>query len=167
MTHKLWLKFLTHFSTVTLIIFFPNQHFVVYLAARAWKALWIVALENHSWPDLSQLDPTMSQKLSHRLQSVISKLMLPKTPGLTSLFVKLTMSTRLAVSSIDKNRIAKNQIQSFSFFCYFWYQKKVCLGWIPSFFRICELETPTHISATHAISKIEQKSQNRILREVD
>ena len=28
-------------------------------------------------------------------------------------------------------------------------------------------ETPTHISATQAISKIEQKSQNRIPRELD
>ena len=30
-----------------------------------------------------------------------------------------------------------------------------------------ENETPTHMSATHAISKIEQKSQNRIPRELD
>ena len=30
-----------------------------------------------------------------------------------------------------------------------------------------EDETPTHMSATHAISKIEQKSQNRIPRELD
>ena len=30
-----------------------------------------------------------------------------------------------------------------------------------------ENETPTHISPTHAISKIEQKSQNRIPRELD
>ena len=29
-----------------------------------------------------------------------------------------------------------------------------------------ENETPTHMSATHAISKIEQKSQNRIPREL-
>ena len=28
-------------------------------------------------------------------------------------------------------------------------------------------ETPAHMSATHAISKIEQKSQNRIPRELD
>ena len=33
--------------------------------------------------------------------------------------------------------------------------------------RDFENETPTHMSATHAISKIEQKSQNRILRELD
>ena len=32
-------------------------------------------------------------------------------------------------------------------------------------FRDFENETPTHMSATHAISKIEQKSQNRIPRE--
>ena len=30
-----------------------------------------------------------------------------------------------------------------------------------------ENETPTHMSATHAISKIEQKSQNRTPRELD
>ena len=30
-----------------------------------------------------------------------------------------------------------------------------------------ENETPKHMSATHAISKIEQKSQNRIPRELD
>ena len=33
--------------------------------------------------------------------------------------------------------------------------------------RDFENETPTHMSATHAISKIEQKSQNRIPRELD
>ena len=30
-----------------------------------------------------------------------------------------------------------------------------------------EITTPTHMGATHAISKIEQKSQNRIPRELD
>ena len=30
-----------------------------------------------------------------------------------------------------------------------------------------ENETPTHMSATHAISKIKQKSQNRTPRELD
>ena len=33
--------------------------------------------------------------------------------------------------------------------------------------RDFENETSTHLSATHAISKIEQKSQNRIPRELD
>ena len=33
--------------------------------------------------------------------------------------------------------------------------------------RDFENETPTHMSATHAISKIEPKSQNRIPRELD
>ena len=33
--------------------------------------------------------------------------------------------------------------------------------------RDFENETPMHMSATHAISKIEQKSQNRIPRELD
>ena len=32
---------------------------------------------------------------------------------------------------------------------------------------VLENKTPTHMSATHAISKIEQKSQNRIPRELD
>ena len=33
--------------------------------------------------------------------------------------------------------------------------------------RDFENEKPTHMSATHAISKIEQKSKNRIPRELD
>ena len=36
-----------------------------------------------------------------------------------------------------------------------------------TYLRDLENETSTHISATHAISKIEQKSQNRIPRELD
>ena len=106
MSHKLWLIFLTQFSPwLWLFILFPNQHSVVYLAARAWKALRIVALENHFWPNLSQLDLTMGQKLSDRLQIVISKLILPDS--------RLYL-TKLAVSSEDKRRIliAKNHIQT-------------------------------------------------------
>ena len=81
---------------MTLIILFPDQHSVVYLAARAWKALQIVALENHFWPNSSQLDLTMGQKLSHRLQLVISKLILSNSR---------LYFTIIAVSSEDKSWI--------------------------------------------------------------